>query len=176
MEWIPSWEPNRFSVSEEIPRILWNPMVHHRVSKGSVQVRGNYERLVTWLSLYGEELLAGHPTTMLEDHPLSAVRDCLFGLFAATLHIGSRFSIRNMRTRHAVVTGTHKHGDLRRTRHLNVLISVCLSVYLFSAPLSSWHLTSSFIVRGEQKLVVCDNGMLRTLGSKCQMKLDTRQL
>jgi len=38
---------------------------------------------------------------------LSAVHDCLFNLFAATLHKGGRSSIRNLRTRHAVVTGTH---------------------------------------------------------------------
>ena len=56
---------------------------------------------------HGEVLLASRPTPKLEDHPLSAVRDCLFNLFAATLHIGGRSSIRNLRTRHAVVTGTH---------------------------------------------------------------------
>ena len=44
---------------------------------------------------------------MLEAHPLSAVRDCLFNIFAATLRIGGRSSIRNLSTRHAVVTGTH---------------------------------------------------------------------
>ena len=60
---------------------------------------------------HGEELLAPRPTPKLEDHPLSTVRDCLFNLFAATLHIGGRSSIGNLRTRHDVVTGTHKHGD-----------------------------------------------------------------
>ena len=55
-------------------------------------------------------MLAPRPTPELEDHPLSALRDCLFNIFAATLHIGGSFSIRNLRTRHAVVTGTHKHG------------------------------------------------------------------
>jgi hypothetical protein len=30
------------------------------------------------LIFYGEELLAPRPTRKLEDHPLSAVRDCLF--------------------------------------------------------------------------------------------------
>jgi hypothetical protein len=60
----------------------------------------------------GEELLAPRLTPKLEDHPLSAVRDCLFNIFAATLHFGGRFSIRNLRTRHSVVTGTHFHGDL----------------------------------------------------------------
>ena len=35
---------------------------------------------------------------------MSAVRDCLFTIFAATLHTGGRSSIRNLRTCHAVVT------------------------------------------------------------------------
>jgi hypothetical protein len=37
---------------------------------------------------YGEELLAPRPTPKLEDHPLSAVRDCIF---AANLHIHRPF-------------------------------------------------------------------------------------
>ena len=28
-----SWEPNRFSASQEIPRISWNLKVHHRIHK-----------------------------------------------------------------------------------------------------------------------------------------------
>jgi ribosomal protein L40E len=44
---------------------------------------------------------------------MSAVRDCLFSIFAATLHIGGRSSIRNPMTRRAVVTGTYlQHGLL----------------------------------------------------------------
>jgi hypothetical protein len=39
------------------------------------------------LFFYGEELLALHQTPKLQDHHLSAVRDCLFNIFAATLHI-----------------------------------------------------------------------------------------
>jgi len=57
-----------------------------------------------------EGLLAPRPTPKLEVHPLSAVHDCLFNLFAATLHIGGHSSIRNLRTRHAMVTGTHYTG------------------------------------------------------------------
>jgi hypothetical protein len=54
-----------------------------------------------------EELLAPRPPLKLKYHPLSAVRDCLFNILAATLHIGGRSSTRNLRTRHAVVAGTH---------------------------------------------------------------------
>ena len=73
------------------------------VSRGSISTFGYF---LTWV-FHGEALLAPRPTTKLEDHPSSAVGDCLFNLFAATLHIGGRFSIRNLRTHHAVVTGTH---------------------------------------------------------------------
>jgi hypothetical protein len=60
-----------------------------------------------YASFYVEELLGHRPNPKLEDHPLSAFRDWLFNTFAAALHIGGRSPIRNLRTRHAEVTGTH---------------------------------------------------------------------
>ena len=30
---VPSWEANRFSANQEIPRISWNPKVHHRIHR-----------------------------------------------------------------------------------------------------------------------------------------------
>jgi len=56
---------------------------------------------------YGEKLLAPYPNPKLKDHPVSAVRDCLFNIFAAALDIGGRSSICSLRRCHAMVTGTH---------------------------------------------------------------------
>jgi len=61
-------------------------------------------------SFYCEDLSTTRPNPKLEDHPLSADGYCLFSILAATLHTGGRSSIRNMRTRHAVVTRTQCHG------------------------------------------------------------------
>ena len=90
--------------------------LHHGVH---VHVRSLYERYVTLIRFDGKELLAPRPTPRLDDHPLSAVRDRLFNIFAATLHIGGRSSIRNLRTRHAVVTGTHLSRYVLWERYLN---------------------------------------------------------
>jgi hypothetical protein len=39
------------------------------------------------VDFYGEGFLVPRPTPMLEDHPLSAVRDYLFNIFAVAFHI-----------------------------------------------------------------------------------------
>jgi len=57
-------------------------------------------------SVYSEDLLAPRPSLKLENNPPSDVHDFLFSMFTATLQIGDRTSIRNLRTRSAVVTGT----------------------------------------------------------------------
>ena len=33
MDQSPSWEANRFSASQEIPPVLWNPKAHYRIHK-----------------------------------------------------------------------------------------------------------------------------------------------
>jgi hypothetical protein len=51
-----------------------------------IMVRGFVFIVVTGLFFYGEELLAPRSTPRLDDRPLSAVRDYLFNIFAASLH------------------------------------------------------------------------------------------
>jgi len=81
-------------------------------------------RIFLNIGFHGETLLAPRPTPKLEDHPSSAVRDCLFNSFAGTLHIGGRSSIRNLRTRHAVVTGTHlSRKNVERFTILRVILA-----------------------------------------------------
>jgi hypothetical protein len=58
--------------------------------------------LLTYLFFYGEGLLAPRPTSKLEDYPLS-LPGCLFNIFTP----GGRPSIRNLSTRHSVLTGTY---------------------------------------------------------------------
>jgi hypothetical protein len=56
-------------------------------------------------------LFAKCQTPKLEDCPLSVVCDCLFNIFVATFHIGGLYSILNLKTRLAVVTGIYRKGD-----------------------------------------------------------------
>ena len=115
-----------FQLFNKFPSFYGTRMVHYRIHKRpppfhilcilftflmSYQSISPGPRLM-WtirnrILFYLEELLAPRPTPKLEDHPLWAVRDSLCNIFAVILHIGGRSSIRNLRTRHAVVVGTH---------------------------------------------------------------------
>jgi hypothetical protein len=59
------------------------------------------------ICFYWEVSLAPRPSPKLEDHSLFAIRDCWFNIFADTIHTEGRSPIRNLRTHHAGVTGTH---------------------------------------------------------------------
>jgi hypothetical protein len=103
-----------------------SPGLRLSLAKGSVQVWGflwprdqsKFEaffgqrispslRLSLWIAcnmirFCGEKLLATRPSHKLEDHSLSAVRDCSCNILAATLHTGDRSSVRNLKTRRSV--------------------------------------------------------------------------
>jgi len=103
MEQNPSWEANWFSRNS--PHFMEpESLSHSQVPATCPCLFVNISQQDTF---FYDELLAPRPTPYLEDHPLSAVRHCLFSIFAAALRIGGRSSIRNLRTRQAVVTGTH---------------------------------------------------------------------
>jgi len=112
---------------------------------------------------HGEALLAPHPTPKLEDHPSSAVRDCLFNIFATTLHIGGRSSILNLRTYHAAVTGTHLSREIN-IREKELCIKLLIYKYYLILPVvlygcETWSLT----LREERKLRVFKNMVLRRI-------------
>jgi hypothetical protein len=57
--------------------------------------------------------------------------ECLYIIFAATLHSGGRYSIHDMRTRRAVVTGTRSLWGSHKTQnyiHIYVCACVCACV------------------------------------------------
>jgi len=54
------------------------------------------------------------PTHKLMDHTFSAVRECTFYIFAATLHTGGLYSIRNLRMRQTVATGTRLSQNINQ--------------------------------------------------------------
>ena len=93
---LPEDPSNQLSCPLSIPQVLPN---YQSRSEAKFTFRNK-------ASFYSEQLSAPRPTPKLEDHPLSAVCDCLFNMLAATLHIGGRSSTRNLRTCHAVVTWT----------------------------------------------------------------------
>jgi len=70
----PSWEPNWFEASQEIPRILWNPKVHYRTHKRPPPVpnlgQPNPVHIPT------SHLLEIHPNTKHPSTPRSP--QCLF--------------------------------------------------------------------------------------------------
>ena len=90
----------------------------------SYQTISPVPRLTVWMfhnkiCFYSELFLALHPTPKLENHPLSDVCESLLNIFSAPLLIGSHSSIHNLRTCHAVLTGTHlsSRGNIENQKY-----------------------------------------------------------
>jgi len=85
-------------------------MLHQRISSGSRQ----FWKFCIKASFYDKELLAPRPTPKQEDYPLSTFIDCLFNIFADTLHIGGHSFIPNLMMRRAVVPRTLQTAPVHR--------------------------------------------------------------
>ena len=96
---------------------LLKPCMHF-----SVLFRGFFKCVVTRLIFYEEDLLAPRPAPKLEDHPFSAVRDCLYNIFAATLHIWRPFL-------HPQTEDAPCRGDRDPMITDVVCVCVCVCVY-----------------------------------------------
>jgi hypothetical protein len=98
---------------------------------------------VFWMSrnliIFYDELLAHRPTPKLEGHPLSAVRDCLFNAFAATLHIRRPFlhpqpeeaPCRCDRDRLIIHTYIHTYTYMHTYIQIWVLLCVYIYIYIY---------------------------------------------
>ena len=73
MEQRTSWEAKRYSVNQKFLAFCGT--------------RRFISTFTTWLRFYSEGFLAPRSTPKLQDNLLSAVCDCFFNTFAATLHI-----------------------------------------------------------------------------------------
>jgi hypothetical protein len=96
-------------------------------------------------NFYGGELLAPYPAPKLEDHPLSALWDCLFNIFAP-IHTGILNSIRHLMTRHAVVTDPHHFICILLAEYL---VFKSPRVYSFAAS-TAYNVTSYIHLRSQQ--------------------------
>ena len=109
MEQSPSWKTNRFSTSQEIPRILWNPEVHYRTHKcpphvpslsWACSIQCIPSHLTSWISvlILSSHLLLGLPSGLFpSDFPSKTLRTPLltpYSLHATPISFKTYFWLR----------------------------------------------------------------------------------
>jgi hypothetical protein len=104
MEQIPSSDVYSRLITLEISRLLWNPKIYYYVRKNSplnltLSQLNSVKILASWVRsplkyfriceflFFGQGSFAPYTTPKTEYHPLSALRDCLFSILVAILHI-----------------------------------------------------------------------------------------
>ena len=122
-----------------VPQLIKNFVVfignRRFIYSAFTSVRSSPRPCVIFHNVVSEEFLAPRPHPLPADHPLSSVRDCLFNIFAATLHIWKSFI--HMESEDALCRGYN--GPLKWTFFCSN--EEDLPVYRFyDKPATSWSL------------------------------------
>jgi hypothetical protein len=74
------------SASHEIPGVLWIPKFRYRVLKRPPKSEALCN-ISQHPSSLGRQVVSHEPNPQTREHPLLAVRDCSFNIFAATIYV-----------------------------------------------------------------------------------------
>jgi len=132
----PSWETNRFSHTQEIPRMLWNPKVHYRVHKclPPVPILSQFDPVhaptLTFLIsilIFSSHLRLGFPSALFPS-----------GFPAKTLHTPLLCPIRSTCPAHLILLDLIRSHWYTFRKYVAPLLQ-SLTMYKTLYTLSTWH-------------------------------------